>query len=489
MRQFTFSVVLLLGPLFLGAGQVGCTDGGGGNEPIATSDDVQVWLVNPTAADPFSGIDSLRLQISREGEVLFLETFEIGTTAEFPDLAYYGRLRFELAGLFGESVASLGRSAEVVVVPGEDTEVNLLFLPVNRAYAIEGDAAKLRSDHGAALLPNGRVLLFGGANKTRAVAFDDTETWDPVSGKFLPGPLLPAGVLQPQWDWSGELELFGAGGKEIMAGQVPSDLTWRYDPAEDVVEELSGFNEARSGHCFAFFRDEFAVAMGGTDSESTIESLRPNKDDGVWAWSSNTMDELTASAVTGCVSALDDRVFVQGLEQNATGVFDYTAESAARNPEISSAFVPMVTSAESVFLDGAMLIPLQDGGVWVGGGLSPSSVPFTEGRNFDMANRVFVQGVAPDEVRVDGSWDHWIEPDWAVLGCGSPDGDATHSQASVELLNLATGDRFTTFELERSRPGCQVTTLADGSLFVSGGYAVTDGEDEASAAIIVPYQE
>jgi len=216
--------------------------------------------------------------------------------------------------------------------------------------------------------------------------------------------------------------------------------------------------------------------------------MRPDKDDGVWRWSTNTMDDMTASQVTGCVTARDGRVFVQGLQADATGVFDYTTEAAALNSEIGKAFTP-VDDSQTVFLDGAMLIPLSDGEVWIGGGLTSGGQPFDEGRNFDLDSRVFVSGVSPDEVRVDGSWDHWLGDDWVALGCGSPDGDATHSQASIEVLNLATGERLTTIDLDRSRPGCQVTTLADGALLVSGGYAVADDSSDAPAVIMVPHSD
>ncbi len=479
---------VLIGALALGVlSQSACT-GGGGGPTVATSHDVRVSLVNPTTADPFSGIDELRLQILQDDQVLFQETFAAGETAEFPDMSHYGRVRFTLAGLFGSSVASFGRSAEVVLIPGEDTDVSMLFLPVNRAYPIDADVQRLRSEHTATLLPTGQVLLAGGANQSRTLAYDDTELFDPLTAEFLPGPLLPAAIFQPRLGWSRDLLLYGVGGKTVQGVQVPSNLTWRYDPADETVEELNPLNEARLGHCFTFFRDDFAVAMGGTETERIIETLRQDKDDDVWKWSDNVMDTLVQSQVTGCVAARDGRVFVQGLEASATGVFDYTSSAAAANPDLGGAFTA-VDSSQQIFLDGAMIIPLTDGEVWVGGGLTSAGQPFAEGRNFDLDTRVFVQGVAPDEVRIDGSWDHWIDDDWAVLGCGSPDGDATHSQASVELVNLSTGERLTTIDLDRSRPGCEVTTLADGAVLVSGGYAVADDAQDAPAVVIVPYTD
>ena len=473
--------------MVLGMTSMGC-NGGGGPSLIATSHDVALRLVNPTTADPFSGIDELRLQILQDDTVLFQETFAVDETVEFPDLSHYGRVRFTLAGLFGSSVASFGRSAEVVLLPGEDTEVSLLFLPINRAFPIDADVQRLRSEHRATLLPNGRVLLVGGVNQSRTLAYDDMETWDPVTGEFQPGPLLPAAVYSSTIAWSGELLLYGAGGRNIQGVAQPTDLTWRYDPADDTVEELSPLNEARFGHCFTFFRDAFAVAMGGTDSERVVETLREDKDDGVWRWTDNVMESLVQSNVTGCATGKDGRVFVQGLDASSTGVFDYTTEAASRNPELGKAF-SAVDGSQDVFLDGAMIIPLTDGEVWVGGGETAAGQAFEEGTNFDLDTRSFLQGVSPDEVRLDGSWDYWLDDDWVVLGCGSPDGDPTHSQASVEVLSLATGERLTTIDLDRSRPGCQVTTLADGAVFVSGGYAGADDSSDAPAVILVPYTD
>jgi hypothetical protein len=477
----------MFGLLLSGVGQLACTDGGEPG-PIAQSHDVRVRLFNPTSADPFNGIDELQFQIVRDDEIIFQENFAVDASVSFSDVSLFGRVRFELAGLFGTRVASYGRSADVVLIPGHDTDVSMLFLPINRAYAIEADVVRLRSEHGATLLPSGQVLLFGGVNQSRTVAYDDTETWNPTTGEFLPGPLLPGPVYRPRWDWSRDLLLHGVGGNAVQGVEIPTDLSWRYDPADDTVEQLSVLNEPRADHCFAFFRDGYAVAMGGTDSPRIVETLREDTDNDTWRWSENVMDSLAASAVTGCVAAVDGRVFVMGLEAAATGVFDYTSDAAAVNPELGQAFTS-VEEAQTVFLDGAMLIPLSDGEVWVGGGITEASVLFDEGRNFDLDTRVFDSGVAPDEIRVDGRWDHWIEKDWVVLGCGSPDGDPSQSQDSVELLNLANGIRFPTVYLDRSRPGCQVTTMADGAIFVSGGYGIADDSNESPAALIVPYDD
>ncbi len=473
----------------LGTGLAGaaCTDGIR-DDPIAESNDVRVVLVNPTSTDPMTGVDELNFEIVRGDEVLFAESFEPGGSATFPDMTEYGVVRFRLAGFFGSSVVSYGRSAEVVLVPGEDLEVALLFLPVNRAYPVLSDAVKLRSGHGSTRLPNGRVMLFGGINQNRTLIFDDTEFYDPVEGTFLPGPLLPGQQHSLAWAWSGELELFGAGGVTSGAVQTPTDMTWRFDPAAETVEELGPFNEARAGHCFTFFRETFAVAMGGTDTPRHIETLRADKDDGQWRWSDTVTETLLNDRVTGCETATDGRVFVQGLEPSATGVFDYTTEAAARNSDIGRAFTAVDGgSSSNVFLDGAMLVPLSDGDVWVAGGMTETGQLNGEGRNFDMDNRIYLEGVDPDEARVDGSWDHWLEDDWVALGCGSPDGDVIHSQPSVELLNLDTGERLTTVELDRNRPGCQVDVMADGSIFVSGGYGSGDDATDAPAVIIVPF--
>jgi hypothetical protein len=56
------------------------------------------------------------------------------------------------------------------------------------------------------------------------------------------------------------------------------------------------------------------------------------------------------------------------------------------------------------------------------------------------------------------------------------------------LIAPRTGSNGVVASLDRTRPGCQVNTLLDGTVLVTGGYAAGDiVEEAADAAILVPY--
>ncbi|RKH35212.1 kelch repeat-containing protein, partial [Corallococcus llansteffanensis] len=99
----------------------------------------------------------------------------------------------------GGPLLSLGRSAPVDVAEGQDASVRVFlrrlgeFAPVNLASSPDTCAAmrETRAGHTATLLPDGRVLFAGGYRpdaKGARQASGTTEVFDPQTGTFSPGP-------------------------------------------------------------------------------------------------------------------------------------------------------------------------------------------------------------------------------------------------------------------------------------------------------------
>ena len=443
-------------------------------------------LVNPTEADPWEGVDSVVIELLVDGKVVESARFDVDEEAELPELDHFGTGRFTVAGIAGSSVVSFGRSAEVLLAPGQDLTVPITFLPVNQVLPLSDEMASERSDHAAVVLPDGRVLLAGGRSPDGNQAFDELELYDPSIGGFVPtGSYLPGPMFGMIAESGFRGEIFLAGGYSNMGGTVRPERSFlAYDPISGQVDIQTPTTSPRAGGCFVEFRENYGAYVGGTDETLAIDYLRPDPDEGEWTWSDVVVADLDQEGVTGCAKLPDGRVFLQGLKLESTGLFDFSEEAAAANPNISDAFYP-VSTGDVELLTGGLIVPLTDK-VWVGAGKDKTGQVLDSGRLFDPETLAFVGGVDPGRPRVGGSWDSWIDEDWVALGCGSPDGDLAKSQTTIELLNLMSGDRYPYLEADRSRPGCQLNVLHDGSILLTGGYGDSDA-GLASAAIAVPY--
>lgn len=463
-------------------------------------DQVVIRLVNPTSADPFAGVSALRLEVTVDDAVVASDEFGLDEAAELGELEDYGTVRFRLAGLSGTTVLSYGRSAEVALYPGADRSVPIVFLPINQVIPVTSDSMNSeRSGHLALPMLDGRVLLVGGRTPDSVAGYADMELFDPSLMEFQAmGASLTQGTVYPMGAWTEDYsELIITGGGDIQdggAGTLPVDDTLSLQASSLNLAIEDSMNAARVGGCFTIFRDTYGLAVGGNDAVASADYLKVDPGSGIWIWEQIDFASMDESDVTGCALADSGEVYLQGLTAGSTGVFDFTATAQVRNPDIEEAFSPLGTSAAADFLplDGAMLIPVEGGAVWIGGGVIRDSgggvEPINEeGQLFLVNSQTYVTAADPAVPRVNGSWDHWIEPNWAVLACGSPDENPLNVQTRVELLNLESGDRFPEIQLDRLRAECRVNTLPDGSVLITGGYTTTQtGLD--SAGILVPYR-
>ena len=109
-------------------------------------------------------------------------------------------------------------------------------------------------------------------------------------------------------------------------------------------------------------------------------------------------------------------------------------------------------------------------------------------REFNMDARVFTQGIDPNlSNRVWGKWDSWIEPRTYAVGCGGNSGSyVSDPNDLVEVFSLDSGEVLLAANLDRSRPGCSLDVLNDGSILISGGH-VPGAPSVDGGALLVPY--
>lgn len=79
-------------------------------------------------------------------------------------------------------------------VGGEILASAELFDPASERFEPTGEMTTARVKHAAAVLPDGRVLVIGGSDRRGYDGrFSSTEIYDPVTGRFSPGPQLRYG--------------------------------------------------------------------------------------------------------------------------------------------------------------------------------------------------------------------------------------------------------------------------------------------------------
>jgi len=468
---------------------------------VVDSHEVSIELINPTQSDPFDGVEVLRLELhDMNGQELLSEEHPIDEAFEFDGVSEYGVGRFTLTGLtLGNEVLSLGRSALVSITPGVERVVPITFLPVNKVLPISQEMMVNRSHHGTATLPDGRVALFGGIDLTTSASTGSIEYYDPNFGGFVASSTtLGFGVYTPRWDWNDEGQIVVAGGAGYLNGELtPQSSTAAFDPLRDTVQSLPSMANPRHGHCFKFLWGSFGVAIGGGAINSTdfdpsmtwrMESLRPSTGTGFWQWLDiefSSSQNFKSIEVQECAALEDGRLFLTGWDDQSTGIFDYSNDGTP----MPAAFEMINESAQNPslldYLVGPMLIPLENS-VWLGGGAHDSnSGPQTSAqpREFNLDQMMFVN--TPDieiNPRLFGYWEEWIEDGQYVLGCGYSDLNASEAQRVIEIVDINGGVRLLEVADTKSRPGCRVNAVHDGTILITGGYG-----QASDAAILVPH--
>lgn len=454
--------------------------------------DLSVTLVNPTSCpgcNPWEGLDALRVEVWRGEEVVASDMFSWPEeTPELPDLDGFGVVRITLAGLADGRVRSGGRTPEIALVPDEALSVPMVFLPVNEALPLDAPMASARSRHGATRLPDGSVLLVGGHVPTGDRSFDTLERFDLLTGAFeAVDAELPIGVGDPRLAWNREGDLFIVGGAVARPdGDVPVQDVSLWDRETGTLSVAASMTTPRADPCLAFYRQRQGLVLGGATDSNVIDYLHPADGDGDWEFLGISTNLFLQDDIVGCTELPDDRVYIQGVAEDATGIWDHSDDA-----DPADAFLPLGSgvAGDARYARGAMITTLDDGRVWMGGGELVATETVDAGAVvFDAETRRFGDAGELGRGRVLGRLDRWWMDGWYVVGCGWQDALRETPEDSLEVRSLVTGDAAPVVDFERTRPGCSVTTLPDGSVLVAGGFS---GEESggSDAAVVVPWAE
>ena len=452
---------------------------------------LEVALLNPTSCtgcDPFDDLDTLRVDVVRDGVVVASDSFAWPDEEPvIPTVDELGVVRIHLAGLAEGRVVSGGRSAEVALDPEAVLTIPLLFLPVNRALSLTDQTVDARSRHVAIPWRDGRILLAGGVDPDRTLSFRSTELYDPSTGTFGEGPGdLPEAVADPAIVPLSEGQMLLLGGEVQLPEREPAAgaTVALVDEDDETVTELTLLAEARDGGCVSPFSSHGEMYFGGNPEAVGATYVHNLGDEEGWESATIRMEDFDQTDIRGCSLLDDGTTLLLGTAAETTGIWSYTEDS---DREMGTAF-RQVTAGDPPYTDGALVQRLPSGNVWIVGGVDTLGELDPFGHVYQPASGKFDDGTFLELPRYLPKAAAWIEEGWYAVGCGWRDGGREQPESSVELLNPDTAEAIEAIALDRERDGCAVSVAPDGSILVSGGFD-SDTANGASAAVVVPWRD
>lgn len=293
---------------------------------------------------------------------------------------------------------------------GDGAATAELFDPATGSFTRTGDLAGPRVGHGAALLPDGRVLLMGGF-RGRSVT-DTTELFDPVLGMFQAGPRMTAPRGSPVVARLADGRLLVAGGYD---GRAPLGSAELFDPASMTFAPTGGMAAARDAHVGVALTDGRVLVVGGNDGQDVLSSSELyDPVAGTW---SRTGSMSVPRHKAGAALLGDGRVLVVGGADSRDGRGSYS--TAEIYDPAQGSFVQTGVMASTRYKLSDALVALPDGRVLVaGGGVTPELFDPTTGRFASVDGRL--QGVhafatatllAAGGVLITGGYDEGIHLD------------------------------------------------------------------------------
>ena len=255
-----------LGGLLLPAVLAGC---GGTSHLPGQNGRLQLVIHTSPFDDAWAAVAVLRLTVTGDGDSR-QEEFAPGRESVELEFSPAGQATVLLEGLDidGRVVAS-GRSLPFALNEGDNPPVHLLFASCGVPVRLGADLAAARFAHRAAALPDGRVLLVGGAQQGGPAApaiFAPPEIYDPVRQRAcsLADDTCPAADIDLLRIGH---SLSGGDGKVLLFGGVDEGgnylaSVWLYSAAEGAFRQVSNFDPGQVEPR----RDHAALSLGSGDN-------------------------------------------------------------------------------------------------------------------------------------------------------------------------------------------------------------------------------
>jgi len=329
------------------------------------------------------------------------------------------------------------------------------------AAVVAGSMSVARSGHSATLLPNGIVLVVGGANSSGTL--NSAELYDPAKGSFA-----PTGDLA--FPRQGHAATLLATGKVLITGGEdnvgPIGTAELYDPASGTFASVANMTTARWSHTATLLAGGKVLLAGGannSDAQDSAEMFDP---------ATNTFTPV--ANMTTARMHQTATLLANGKVLLAGGWSSYSPITTLNTAELfdptTNSFVPIGSMGTPHWFHRSILLP--DGRVLIIGGnvhlfstslievFDPISESFKAAGNLTQARNSHTATLLPNgHVLVTGGSDRFSGPD-------APESTVL---ASSELYSPGSSNAELTATLTSPRVGHTATLLNDGRVLVVGG--------------------
>jgi len=328
-------------------------------------------------------------------------------------------------------------------------------------FTAAGSMGAARSWHSATLLPNGIVLVVGGADHLGVL--DSAELYDPTKGTFT----STGNLVAPR---QGHTATLLADGRVLIAGGEdnagPIGSAELYDPATGRFSSVGNMNNARWSHTATLLANGKVLIAGGAnnfDSQDSAELFDPARG------SFTAIDNMISARMHHTATPLaNGKVLLVG------GWSSYSPITPLASAELFDPATNMFASVGSMsiprYLHESTLLP--DGKVLIlGGSEDHFSVSGVEA--YDPVSEAFVGAGNLSAKRT--SHTVTMLPNGKVLIVGGtyvfsgPDAPESAVLASSELYTPTSQESMFTATLQTPRVGHTATLLNDGHVLVTGG--------------------
>ena len=320
-----------------------------------------------------------------------------------------------------------------------------------------------RVDHGAAVLPDGRVLVFGGRSPTHT-PWVRTELFDPATGAFTETGEMPLTRTSPVWAGVSGARVVVAGGETSSARRDEATAVLVWDPASGDWTSPGRLREFRFGNTATRLPVEGNVLLvaGGDFYLQSPERVSPVELFDVDTGESRLpAGKVVAARLMHTATRLfDGRVLLAGgldaftnLEVGSAELYDPATETFSR----------ACTLAAERWAHGAASLP--DGRVLLAGGYALGGVTDTAELWDPTTGECQATGslfVPRADLRL------VVLATGEVLAVGGRD-DAGQALAAVESWDPLTGVWSHRPSLPGNRVGHSVSVLHDGRVLILGG--------------------
>jgi hypothetical protein len=350
------------------------------------------------------------------------------------------------AGTTPSIVATVGNASGLTVT--RSFTVTGLPACITAGWTPTGALTRVRYNHTATRLADGRVLVAGGLGDTA------TEVYDPTTRSWS-----VTGSLSTRR--SGHTATLLADGRVLVAGGYLGASTLAtvevYDPATGSWSLTGSMSSPRFSHTATLLADGRVLVSGGYGGSSHLETAEVyDPATGFWSPTGSMSTRRGAHSATRLSTG---KVLVQGGVTSGGG---YLVTAEVYDPATGS-WSPTGSMAEPHY--GRQGVLLADGRVLVVGGTSYSAYLATA-EVYDPATGSWSPTGSLSSPR--DTYTATLLPDGKVLVAGGTSGGGTYL-ATAEVYDPATGSWSSTSSMSSKRYAHTATPLPDGKVLVMGG--------------------